>query len=377
MKMKNVLILLFAMLVMIGCGQKKEEPKTETATEAKAAEAPSKPSCVLLTDATGIDDKSFNAAAWRGIVDFYGDTVANASKRGELYDVVTAETQDMYIPNLRQAADEGHDLIIVTGFTWADALSEVAPQYPDQKFVIIDVNWIGQPNVMEFVFSEDQGSYLVGVAAALQSIEEGVDSPKFGFIGGVPGATITKFEVGYIQGVRSVLPDAEFIDYYANDWGKPELAKAQAKNWYDNGVYCIFSAAGGTGNGTIAQAKEYRLKGMNVWAIGVDSDQYEDGIYEGTKSAVLTSMLKRVESAAVVALSAVDSGDFSGKIVQLGMAEDGVGFSTSNPELSSAVADKVKAVQEDIMAGKITVYPTYAESLAQGVVPEGLAALDD
>jgi basic membrane protein A len=377
MKMKNALILLFAALVMISCGQKKEEPKTEAAPEAAAAAEPAKPSCVLLTDATGIDDKSFNAAAWRGIVDFYGDTVENATGRGKLYDVVTAETQDMYIPNLRQAADEGHDLIIVTGFTWADAITEVAPQYPDQKFSIIDVNWIGQPNVMEFVFSEEQGSYLVGVAAALQSQEDGIDNPRFGFIGGVPGATITKFEVGYIQGVKSVLPDAEFIDYYANDWGKPELAKAQAKNWYDNGVYCIFSAAGGTGNGTIAQAKEYRLKGMDVWAIGVDSDQYEDGIYEGTKSAVLTSMLKRVESAAAGVLGAVEDGSFSGKVVQLGMVEEGVGFSTTNPELSASVVEKVKAIQQDIIAGKITVYPTYAESLKMGVVPEGLAALDD
>ena len=372
MKTRIISTLLLSLLLITGCTKKEAAEKP-----AEAPAAPGKPTCVLLTDATGIDDKSFNAAAWRGIVDFYGDTVENASKRGELYDVVTAETQDMYIPNLRQAADEGHDLIIVTGFTWADALGEVAPQYPDQKFVIIDVNWIGQPNVMEFVFSEDQGSYLVGVAAALQSVEEGVTDPKFGFIGGVPGATITKFEVGYIQGVRSVLPEADFIDYYANDWGKPELAKAQAKNWYDNGVYCIFSAAGGTGNGTIAQAKEYRLKGMNVWAIGVDSDQYEDGIYEGTKSAVLTSMLKRVESAAVVALSSVESDKFSGQVVQLGMADEGVGFSTSNPELNAAVADKVKAIQKDIIDGKITVYPTYAESLKMGVVPEGLAALDD
>ncbi len=376
MKMKNALIVLCCLLVMMtGCTQKKEEPKAAAAA-AETVEN-TKPSCVLLTDATGIDDKSFNAAAWRGIVDFYGDTVEKASNRGKLYDVVTAETQDMYIPNLRQAADEGHDLILVTGFTWADAITTVAPQYPDQKFAIVDVNWVGQPNVMEFVFSEEQGSYLVGVAAALQSVEEGVSNPKFGFIGGVPGAIITKFEVGYVQGVRSILPDAEFIDYYANDWGKPELAKAQAKNWFDNGVYCIFSAAGGTGNGTIAQAKEYRLKGMNVWAIGVDSDQYEDGLYEGDKSAVLTSMLKRVENAARYVLDAIEKDDFSGRVVKLSMEDLGVGFSAANPELSASVVEKVKAVQQDIIDGKVTVYPTYAESLQQGVVPEGLSALDD
>ena len=264
MKKVSILLLVLLMGTMVFAQGGKEAP----------AQADGRPTIRLLTDATGIDDKSFNAAAWRGIVEYYGDTVENATGRGTLYDVVTAQTQDMYIPNLRQAADEGYDLIMVTGFTWADALGEVAPQYPDQKFTIVDVDWVGQPNVMEFIYSEEQGSYLVGLVAALQAKEDGIANPKFGFIGGVPGATITKFEMGYVQGILSVFPDAEIYDYYANDWGKPELAKAQAKNWYDMGVYCIFSAAGGTGNGTIAQAKEYRMQGKNVWAIGVDSDQY-------------------------------------------------------------------------------------------------------
>ena len=345
--------------------------------ETTAAPKDGRPTIRLLTDATGIDDKSFNAAAWRGIVQYYGDTVQNAANRGRLYDVVTAQTQDMYIPNLRQAADEGYDLIMVTGFTWADALSQVAPQYPNQKFTIVDVDWVGQPNVMEFIYSEEQGSYLVGMVAALQAKEEGIANPRFGFIGGVPGATITKFQMGYVQGIRSVFPDAVIYDYYANDWGKPELAKAQAKNWYDMGVYCIFSAAGGTGNGTIAQAKEYRNQGRNVWAIGVDSDQYEDGIFSGTRSAVLTSMLKRVENSSLMVLKAVEDGSFAGGVVQMGMADDGVGYSTANPELSKAVIEKVDAAKADIINGKITIYRTYREALAAGAAPRGLAALDD
>ena len=266
MKKVIVIALVFLMGTMLFAAGAKETVVDDT------------PTIRLLTDATGIDDKSFNAAAWRGIVEFYGDTVDNAAGRGKYYDVVTAQTQDMYIPNLKQAGDEGYDIIMVTGFTWADALGEVAPLYPDQKFVIVDVDWVGQPNVMEFIYSEEQGSYLVGLAAALQAKAEGIANPRFGFIGGVPGGTITKFEMGYVQGLLSVFPNASIVDYYANDWGKPELAKAQAKNWYDSGVYAIFSAAGGTGNGTIAQAKEYRLQGKNVWAIGVDSDQHEDGI---------------------------------------------------------------------------------------------------
>jgi basic membrane protein A len=363
-------LLIFALLVVMGsvlfAGGSQE-----------AAVQDDTPTIRLLTDATGIDDKSFNAAAWRGIVDFYGDTVDNPANRGKYYDVVTAQTQDMYIPNLKQAADEGYDVIMVTGFTWADALGEVAPLYPDQNFVIVDVDWVGQPNVMEFIYSEEEGSYLVGLAAALQAKAEGIANPRFGFIGGVPGATITKFEMGYVQGILSVFPNANIVDYYANDWGKPELAKAQAKNWFDNGVYAIFSAAGGTGNGTIAQAKEYRLQGKNVWAIGVDSDQYEDGIYSGEKSAVLTSMLKRVESSSLYCLEAVENGTFTGEVVKMTMADNGVGYSTANPELKAEVVEAVEKAKADIISGAIDIYPTYKGALAAGAAPEGLSALDD
>lgn len=368
--MKKALVFLMVLLVattMFAQGSK----------EPAAAKASGKPTIRLLTDATGIDDKSFNAAAWKGIVAFYGDTVEKATNRGKLYDVVTAQTQDMYIPNLRQAADEGYDLIMVTGFTWADALSEVAPQYPDQQFVIVDVDWVGQPNVQEFIYSEEEGSYLVGLVAALQAKADGIANPKFGFIGGVPGSTITKFEMGYVQGILSVFPNASIVDYYANDWGKPELAKAQAKNWYDSGVYCIFSAAGGTGNGTIAQAKEYRMQGKNIWAIGVDSDQFADGLYTDTKSAVLTSMLKRVENSSLKVLKEAEAKNFKGGVVQMGMIDDGVGYSQANPELAASVVKQVEAAKADVIAGKIKLYKTYKEALAHGAAPKGLAALDD
>lgn len=334
------------------------------------------PTVRLLTDATGIDDKSFNAAAWRGILEFYGDTWAKQSKRGTLYDVVTAQTQDMYIPNLKQAADEGYNLIIVTGFTWADALGEVAPQYPDQKFMIVDVDWVVQPNVMQVMFSEHEGSYLVGVAAALKAKADKIKDPKFGFIGGIPGPVITKFEIGYVMGILSVLPNAKIVDYYANDWGKPELAKAQAKNWYDSGVYVIFSAAGGTGNGTIAQAKEYRAQGKNVWAIGVDSDQYADGIYTGIKSAVLTSMLKRVETASKTAIAATKAGTFRSQVLVLDTKADGVGFAITNPELGKAIADQVETVRKNIIAGKVKVPATYAAAKAIKGFPTDLQASD-
>lgn len=353
-------------LATIACGGKKDTAAASTA-----------PTVRLLTDATGIDDKSFNAAAWRGILAFYGDTWENQANKGKLYDVVTAQTQDLYIPNLKQASDEKYDLIITTGFTFADALNEVAKQYPNQKYMIVDVDWIPNPNVMQISFSEHEGSYLVGVAAALKAKADGVAKPKFGFIGGIPGAVITKFEVGFVQGVLSVIPDAQIVDYYANDWGKPELAKAQAKNWYDSGVYAIFSAAGGTGNGTIAQAKEYRSQGKNVWAIGVDSDQYEDGVYAEGKSAVLTSMLKRVETASKVALDSVKSGSFKGEVVVLDTKADGVGFSSKNAELGADIIAQVEAAKAKIISGEIKVAAKYADAKALPGFPQKLQAKDE
>lgn len=377
--MKKLVFAVMAIMCVLLMGCSKSGGSNASASSKVDSSAPKDDRLTirLVTDATGIDDKSFNAAAWRGVLAYYGDTWENQKGRGTLYDNITCQTQDMYIPTLRQVSDEAPDLIITTGFTFADALAEVAEQYPDQKYMIVDVDWVNLPNVMNFVFREEQGSFLVGMAAALQAQEEGVSNPRFGFIGGVPGATITKFEMGYIQGVHSVIPNAPIVDYYANNWGAPQLAKTQAKNWYDSGVYAIFSAAGGTGGGTIAQAKEYREQGKNVWAIGVDSDQYEEGIYSGTKSAVLTSMLKRVETASLYAINAIEKGSFKGEVINLNMAQDGVGFATTNPELSANVVAKVNAAQDDINSGKINIYGTYKDALAAGAAPAGLGAIDD
>ena len=330
----------------------------------------------LLTDATGIDDKSFNAAAWRGILEYYGDTWANAKQRGSAYDVVTAQTQDMYVPNLRQATDEGYDLIVATGFTWADAISQVAKDNPKQRYMIIDMAGLAPSNILQAVYAEHEGSYLVGAAAALKAKEDGVSNPRFGFIGGVPGATITKFEVGFVQGVLSVLPNAQIVDYYVNSWGEPALAKTQAKNWYDSGVYAIYSAAGGSGNGTIAQAKEYRLAGKNIWAIGVDSDQHEEGLYNSTDSAVLTSMLKRVETSLIYGLNAVKNGAFKGEIITFDIKADGVGYSTTNPALSKNIVTQLEALKKKIVAGEIKIAATYAETKRIPNFPQ-LKAIDD
>ncbi|GHV69720.1 BMP family ABC transporter substrate-binding protein [Spirochaetia bacterium] len=331
----------------------------------------------LLTDSTGIDDKSFNAAAWRGILEFFGDTWKNTKQRGRSYDVVTAQTQDMYIPNLMQATDEGYDLIIVTGFTWDSALTEVATANPNQKYMIVDVDWVGLPNVLEAVYAEHEGSYLVGVAAALKAKADKIANPKFGFIGGIPGATITKFEVGYFQGILSIIPDAEIMDYYVNSWSDAASVKTQAKTWYDSGVYAIYSAAGAAGNGTIAQAKEYRSQGKNVWAIGVDSDQHEEGIYSGTDSAVLTSMLKMVEVSVVQGLNAVKNNTFKGEVITFDLSSNGVGYSVTNKALPANIKTELEQTKQKIISGQIKIAATNAEAKRLPGFPQDLKALDD
>lgn len=343
-------------------------------TKAAAPAAGEKIKAVLLTDATGIDDKSFNAAAWRGMLEFYGD---NGAGRGALYENITAQTSDDYVPNMKNAAEADWDLIITTGFTWADAVEEVAGLYPDQKFIIVDVDWLTKrPNLIQYIYEEEQGSYLVGVAAAEQAKAEGIANPKFGFVGGVAGATITKFEIGYIEGVKSIYPNAEIKDFYVNSWGDTATAKTAAKSMYDSGVYCIFAAAGGSGLGVIAQAKEERLAGKNVWAIGVDSDQHEDGVYAAGESAVLTSMIKKVENSTLDALQKT-SGAWEGGVVTQNMANGGVGYSTTNARLSAAAKAAADKAAEAIKSGALVVDKTYAAAMAAGLAPAGLGAIDD
>ena len=338
----------------------------------------------LLTDSSGVDDKSFNAAAWKGILQFYGDTSGSTRQTGGAYDWISTQNQSMYVPALRQATDEGYDLIIVNGFTWDEAVTQVSSDNPKQKYLIVDVDWVEAGNVMQAAYAEHEGSFLVGAAAALKFLEDRSINPsntpivpRFGFIGGMAGAVITKFEVGYVQGILSVIPDAQIVDYYVGSWSEPALAKIQAMNWYDTGVYAIFSAAGNSGNGTIAQASEYRMAGRNVWAIGVDSDQYEEGLYNSSESSVLTSMLKRVENSVIYALNAVNNNTFTSRVITFDLKADGVGYSDANPALGANIKNQLEQIKQRISNGQITVAETLADAMRLPGFPQNLRAIDD
>jgi basic membrane protein A len=335
-----------------------------------------KPVALLITEGLGENDDSFFKSAFDGILRFYGETWDNQRSRGILYNTVRCGSESDFRPVLTHASEERTwDLIIMPGFAFADALIEIAPRYPDQKFAIIDVDWVNAPNVAQYTFAEHEGSYLVGAAAALKAQESGVEHPGFGFIGGIPSSTITKFEMGYVQGILSILPEADIVDFYAGSWNEPDKAYTQAKEWFDHGVFAVFSAAGSTGAGAIEQARTCRRQGRDVWAIGVDIDQYDVGLYGPNASAVLTSMIKRVETATFTALTAVQNNAFTAGTVTLTLEQEGVDFAAGM--LNPGVVNQTREIRNRIISKRIQIAPAYTDALKSGLAPPGLKAVDN
>ncbi len=337
--------LLLILLIIVSC-QKTSVPNLVT---------------TLVTDGLGVNDKSYNASAWEGVLSFYGDTIGEENGFGSLYDVVICNDAQKYNSDLMAVSQSESDIVVLLSFVLCKALSPVAQQFPNKKYITVDGCDSDLPNVENYLFASEEGSYLIGVIVALQALNDGIEKPEFGFIGGVRGDTIFDFESGYIQGIRSVLPEAKIYEYYVGDWSSINLAASQAEQWYDNGVYAVYSVAGMSGSGTIAQAVKHRKAGRNVWAIGVDKDQYEEGVYGADKSAVLTSMIKRVDLAVLQGLKNVQNGQFKSGSTILSLKDNAVGFSKTNAELSPDVIKSALAVQNDIINGKINVIATYKD----------------
>ena len=342
MKHRILLALLIpAILLAAGCQKKAEEPAKAAAPVFRVG---------LVTDLGGIDDKSFNQGTWEGIKRF-GAEKGLVEGQGIKYLQSTAEAD--YVPNLSTFADEKLDLIIAPGFLFAKAMGEVADKYPDQKLMIIDDSSVNKPNVVCAVFAEHEGSFLVGVAAGLKAKADG--KKVLGFLGGMQFPLIEKFEAGFVQGVKTVYPEAKILIDYAGAFDKPDVGQALAQKQFNAGAYVIFHAAGGSGNGMIKEAKERSEKGDIRWAIGVDKDQYQDGMY-GDKSAVLTSMMKRVDVAAYEVSKMTMDGKFPGGTTMVfNMKNNGVGIPEENPNLSADIIAKVKEYEAKIASGDLAV----------------------
>jgi len=276
----------------------------------------------LIFDLGGKFDKSFNESAFLG-AKRWADETGGTFKEIELQNEAQREQA------LRRFAEAGANPIVMTGFSFADPLSKVAPDYPDTKFAVVDVNWLSLPNVRGIGFNEHEGSYLVGMLAG-QSSKTGIVS----FVGGMDIPLIRRFACGYAQGVKAVNPNATVIANMTGTtpaaWNDPvkgsELTKAQISQGSD----VVYAAAGGTGLGVLQTAAD-----EDILSIGVDANQ--NYLHPGK---VLTSMLKRVDNAVYEAFSAgenLETGNF-----QMGIASGGVGYALDEYN-ASLVSDSMKS----------------------------------
>lgn len=310
----------------------------------------------LVTDTGGVDDKSFNQSSWEGLLQ-YAEENNFSTEKGECIDYLQSTSDADYIPNLSTYADEGYDLIIAVGYLFQEAIDTVAPLYPDSNFLFID-SASDNPNVMSAVYSAEEGCYLVGIAAGLESLASG--SNTVGFMGGMEGELIGAFQAGFEQGVLEVNPDATIYVDYADSYSDDAKGQVLAVKQYDLGASTIYHAAGNAGNGVIKEAKE---RGGDVWAIGTDKDQYADGVIDDGSSVILTSFIKRVDVSTYTAANAVLNGTFEGGILNFTLENGGVGAELS---LGRNLSDEDIAIIEDyaakIVSGEITVsaIPTIA-----------------
>jgi len=259
---------------------------------------------------------------------------------------VTNETQREQA--MRRMAERGATVILGVGFAQADAIAKVAAEYPDKQFSIIDVSWLDAPNLRQYSFKEHEGSYLVGVAAALAS-----KTGKVGFVGGMDIPLIRKFACGYVGGVKAANGSANIYQNMTGTtpsaWNDPAKGAELAKSQIDRGADVVYHAAGGTGLGVIQAAAD-----AGKLAIGVDSNQ--NGLAPGS---VLTSMLKRVDVAAYETFKDAMDGKFTSGVHTLGVAEGGVDWALDDNNASLVTADIKAAVEQarkDILSGKVKVH---------------------
>ena len=292
----------------------------------------------LIFDLGGKFDKSFNEAAFNGAERW-------AKETGGKFLEIELQSEAQREQALRRFAESGANPIVMAGFAFADALGQVAADYPDTKFTIIDMV-VDSPNVRSVVFNEHEGSYLVGMLAAKAS-----KSGTVGFIGGMDIPLIHKFACGYAQGVKSVNPDAKIVANMTGTtpaaWNDPVKGSELTKAQISQGADVVYAAAGGTGVGVLQTAAD-----EGILSIGVDSNQ--NYMHSGK---VLTSMMKRVDNAVFSAFS--DGTDMETGFMVMGLANGGVGYSLDehNADLISAsMRDAVDDASDKIAGGKLAVH---------------------
>jgi basic membrane protein A and related proteins len=308
-------------------------------TLATAAATAQEFSPAVVFDMGGKFDKSFNEAAYNGAERFKKDT-------GITYREFEVTNEAQREQALRNMARRGSQIVVGIGFSQASGIEKVAKEFPAIKFTIIDAV-VDLPNVQSIVFKEHEGSFLVGMAAAMAS-----KTGKVGFVGGMDIPLIRKFALGYDEGAKYVNPKIEIFQNMTGTtpaaWNDPTRGGELARSQFDRGADVVYAAAGATGLGVLQAAKD---KGR--LAIGVDSNQ--NHLHPGT---ILTSMVKRVDLAVYETLKSAKDGAWKPGLRNLGVAEGGVGYALDehNRKLITPEMEKrLTQARADIIAGKIKV----------------------
>ncbi|MBG9985860.1 BMP family ABC transporter substrate-binding protein [Facklamia sp. DSM 111018] len=310
----------------------------------------------MVTDQGGVDDKSFNQSAWEGIT-AYGEE--NGLTEGlEGYTYIQSNSDSDYITNMNSAVSAGFDLIAGIGFKLESAIDEIAQQYPDKQFLIVDA-LVEQPNVASINFRDNEAAFLAGVAAAKTT-----ETDHLGFIGGVEGVIIDRFEAGFIEGAKAVNPDIEVQVEYVGSFADAPKGKQIAAAMYANDIDVIYQAAGDSGNGVFSEAKDIVSNdpSKNIWVIGVDMDQEAEGIIEvdgKERQLTLTSTLKEVGSAVKTFAETSSKDGFKAGNQVFGLKDGGVGITEGN--LSDDAKAEIETYKEKIINGEIEVPETPAE----------------
>ncbi|NKE06444.1 BMP family ABC transporter substrate-binding protein [Bacillus selenatarsenatis] len=344
-------LLLAAGTMLAGCGSDEGDSSKGKESDLRVG---------MVTDAGTIDDKSFNQGTWEGIL-----------KAEEEFGVKTkylkpaGTTEAEYLKEIGNLYDAEYKFIVTPGFKFETAVFQAQDKYEDAKFVILDgnphsgdYNPVVKDNTVAVFFAEHESGFLAGVAAAVE-LKEG----EAGFIGGMEIPAVQKFNWGFQQGLKyanenldtNVTIKAENV-VYQGSFDNAAAGGQIAAQFYDRGVDVIFTAAGGVGVGAINEAKNRAKAGENVWIVGVDVDQYEDGKYEGDKSVILTSAMKKLDQVSYDMVQAELDGKFpGGETLIFDAKNDGIGLPEKNPNLSEETTAKVKEVYEKVKSEEIKV----------------------
>ncbi|MEU8792835.1 BMP family ABC transporter substrate-binding protein [Streptomyces sp. NPDC048643] len=320
-----------------------------TSTSSSSSDSKGDKGLAIAYDVGGKGDQSFNDAAYEGLKQ------AKAEFKYKTADVepTDGETDADKEQRLVSLAKQGYNPVVGIGYAYGPAVKAAAAKYPKTTFGIVDDSTVTAKNVADLVFSEQEASYLAGVAAA-----KATKTNTVGFVGGVDVPLIHKFEAGFEQGVKDTKPGVKVLSQYLTQtaqeggFSSPDKGKTAAEGQIEKKADVVYAAAGLSGQGVIEAASAKK-----VWAIGVDSDQYQQEALAKYKGSILTSATKDVAKAVYNVAKSVKDGKPESGIVRGDLKSGEVGLADSNPEFksNSAIQDAVKAAQEKIISGEIKV----------------------